>query len=144
MTTILYEQDYYLWLENTAQLLRNGNLNKLDIPSLIEEIESMGRSEKNAVYSNLKVLLMHLLKYRYQPDKRTNSWRSSIVEHRQRLKKAFKDSPSLKGYSNEIFNESYQDARELAFSETGIALDAFPNECPFSSEQVLNSDYLPE
>lgn len=142
--SILYEQDYYLWLEATAKLLREGQLSALDAVNLLAEIEDMGRSEKRAVYSNLKILLMHLLKYKYQPEKRSNSWMASIVEHRQRLKKAFKESPSLKPYLTEIFNECYQDARELAAAETGLGIDAFPVEPLLTSEATLNSDYLPD
>jgi hypothetical protein len=139
----LYEQDYYLWLETTAKLLRDGQLSALDAANLLEEIEDMGRSEKRAVYSNLKILLMHLLKYRYQPEKRSNSWIASIVEHQQRLKKAFKESPSLQPYFTEVFNECYQDARELAAAETGLAIDWFPVETPFTPEEILTSGYLP-
>jgi hypothetical protein len=139
----LYEQDYYLWLETTAKLLREGQLSALDTVNLLEEIEDMGRSEKRAVYSNLKILLMHLLKYRYQPKKRSNSWRATIVEHQQRLKKAFKESPSLQPYFTEIFNDCYQDARELAAAETGLAIQEFPVTIPFNPEEILNSDYLP-
>lgn len=140
----LYEQDYYLWLETTVRLLREGQLSALDVPNLVEEIEDMGRSEKRAVYSNLKILLIHILKYSYQSEKRSNSWLTSIVEHRQRLKKAFKESPSLQPYFTEIFNECYQDARELAAAETGLEIDAFPVEPPFTPEATLNSDYLPD
>jgi hypothetical protein len=138
----LYEQDYYLWLETTAKLLREGQLSALDVANLLEEIEDMGRSEKRAFYSNLKILLMHLLKYSYQSEKRSNSWIASIVEHRQRIKKAFKESPSLQPYFIEIVNECYQDARELAAAETGLAIDAFPVEPPFTPEEILNSDSL--
>jgi hypothetical protein len=138
----LYEQDYYLWLETTAKLLREGQLSALDVANLLEEIEDMGRSEKRAFYSNLKILLMHLLKYSYQSEKRSNSWIASIVEHRQRIKKAFKESPSLQAYFIEIVNECYQDARELAAAETGLAIDAFPVEPPFTPEEILNSDSL--
>jgi hypothetical protein len=138
----LYEQDYYLWLETTAKLLREGQLSALDAANLLEEIEDRGRSEKRAVYSNLKILLMHLLKYGYQPQKRSNSWIASIVEHRQRLKKAFQESPSLQPYYTDIFNECYQDARELAAAETGLTIDGFPVETPFTPEEILNSDYL--
>jgi hypothetical protein len=136
----LYEQDYYLWLETTAKLLREGQLSALDVANLLEEIEDIGRSEKRAFYSNLKILLMHLLKYSYQSEKRSNSWIASIVEHRQRIKKAFKESPSLQAYFIEIVNECYQDARELAAAETGLAIDAFPVEPPFTPEEILNSD----
>lgn len=134
----LYEQDYCLWLETTATLLREGQLSALDTVNLLEEIADMGRSEERAVYSNLKILLMHLLKYQYQSEI-SNSWIASIVEHRQRLKKAFKDSPSLQLYFTEIFDECYQDARELAAAETGLTIDTFPVEAPFTSEAVLSS-----
>ncbi|HAX87888.1 MAG TPA: DUF29 domain-containing protein [Cyanobacteria bacterium UBA11370] len=146
MNSTLYEKDYYLWLENTASLLRDGQLHKLDIPNLIAEIEDMGRRETRTVYSNLKILLMHLLKYRYQPEKRSNSWRTTIEEHRQRIQEAFEDSPSLKNYFTEQWTvgKCYQDAKRLAAKETGLALDAFPSESPFTPEDTLNPDYLPE
>ncbi len=140
----LYEKDYYLWLENTLKLLQQGKLSELDIPHLIEEIEDMGRSEKRAIYSNLKILLIHLLKYRYQPEKRSNSWRYTIEEHRQRLAEAFEDSPSLQSYFAEIFDKCYQDAQKLAAKETGLTLEAFPTEFPFTTDEALNSDYLPD
>lgn len=140
----LYEQDYYLWLEETANLLRKNQLTDLDIPNLIEEIEAMGKSEKRSLYSNLKILLMHLLKYRYQPEKRSNSWRYTIEEHRQRITEAFEDSPSLQKYALEVFDKCYQDAKKLASKETGLSIDAFPNNSPINLEKALQSDYLPE
>ena len=112
--------------------------------NLLEELEDMGRSEKRSVYSNLKILLLHLLKYQYQPAMRSNSWLGSIVEHRQRLNRAFKDSPSLKPYYAEIFAEAYGEARELAAAETGMDIADFPTESPFAVEEVLRSGYLPE
>lgn len=134
----LYEQDYYLWLEATAQILRQGQLSALDVANLLEEIEDMGKSEKRAVYSNLKILLLHILKYSYQSEKRSNSWSASIVEHRQRIKKALKESPSLQPYFAEIFNECYQEARELAAAETGMAIEEFPVESLFTAEETLD------
>ena len=143
ITQTLYEQDYYLWLTTTAQKLRQGKLAEIDLANLIEEIEDMGRSEKKAIRSNLRILLMHLLKYKYQPEKRTNSWLFTIVEHRKRLKELFKDSPSLKRYFSEVFDECYQDAIDLAAAETGLPGGTFPNQSPFTPEETLNSDYLP-
>ncbi len=139
----LYEKDYYLWLKNTANLLREKNLAELDLPHLIEEIEDMGKREKRSLYSNLKILLMHLLKYRYQPKKRSHSWRYTIEEHRQRIAEALSDSPSLQGYFLEAFDKCYQDAKKLAAKETGLALEAFPTESPFTTDKTLDSDYLP-
>ena len=92
---------------NLLFLLREHQLSELDIPHLIEEIEDMERSEKRAVESNLVVILMHLLKYQYQPQKRSNSWKGSIREHRRRLRKLLEDSPSLKPYFQAVFHECY-------------------------------------
>ena len=92
----IYEQDFSLWLEQASQLLREGNLTALDIENLIEEIECMGRSEKQAIKSNLEIILMHLLKYKYQPEKRSNSWRYTLLKHHRRLDEAFKTSPQSK------------------------------------------------
>jgi len=140
----LYDKDYFLWLENTAQLIREKRFSEVDAVNLVEEIEDMGRSEKRALESNLVVLLLHLLKYKYQPTKRSNSWKASIREHRRRLRKAFKDSPSLKGYCEEVFAECYEDSRKQASDETGLALDIFPVKSPFTISEVLDEKYLIE
>jgi hypothetical protein len=103
----LYEQDYCLWVEQTIQQLQTGKLNKLDILTLIEELQGMSNSEKTALDSDLRILLMHLLKYHYQPNKRSNSWLFTIREHRKRLIKAFQKSPSLKPYYESVFAECY-------------------------------------
>ena len=139
----LYEQDYYQWLTVTAEKLRQGKLTEIDVVNLIEEIEDMGRSERKAVRSNLRILLMHLLKYKYQPEKRTNSWLFTIVEHRKRLQQSLQDSPSLKPYFLEVFDESYQDAIDLATAETGLPRKTFPDQSPFNPQETLNSEYLP-
>jgi hypothetical protein len=141
--TYLYDKDYYLWIENTVKLLQQQQFNEIDLINLIEELEDMGRSEKRAISSNLRILLMHLLKYKYQPGKRSNSWLFTIVEHRKRLKILLKTSPSLKGYYNEVFCESYQDARDLASAETGLLINTFAETSPFPPEEVLNENYLP-
>jgi hypothetical protein len=143
-TTNLYEQDYYLWLKNTAQLLRDDKLSELDKFNLIEELEDMGRSEKRAVKSNLTILLMHLLKYKYQQKKRSKSWLRTIVEHRRRLLILLEDSPSLKNYLQEVFDNSYQAARQDAATETRLALTIFPTQSPFNPQDTLNPDYLPD
>ena len=138
----LYNEDYYLWLRNTAQLIKEKRFSEVDADNLVEEIEDMGRSEKRALESNLVVLLLHLLKYRYQPAKRSNSWKASIREHRRRLRKALQDSPSLKGYCEEVFAECYEDGRKQASDETGLSLDTFPVESLFTILKVLDGKYL--
>jgi len=140
----LYDRDYSLWLETTVQQLRNRQLDDLDLDNLAEEIEDTGNSQKQALESNLEVLLMHLLKYKYQPQKRTNSWRYTIYEHRKRLRKAFKTSPSLRQYLEMVFEECYGDARKMAAIETGIEIDRFPELPPFSTVETLDEEYLPK
>jgi len=139
----LYDQDYYLWLKTTQKQLATGDFLALDVANLVEELADMGKSEKRAVENNLAILMMHLLKYQYQPQKRSNSWRFTIREHRRRLEKLFKDSPSLKRYFSEVFNECYQDARELAAAETGLPLETFPIQTPFTTEDTFNPAFLP-
>ena len=140
----LYEQDFYLWIQTTAELLKQGRLTELDLENLIDEIETMGRSEKRALESNLEVLLMHLLKYQIQAERRSKSWQYTILEHRRRVQKALKESPSLKPYFDQVFDESYQTARRLAVIETGLAIATFSEQSPFTLEQVLDCDFLPE
>jgi hypothetical protein len=140
----LYDRDFCLWLETTTNLLKARQLDRIDYDHLVEELEDMGNSQKAALESNLEQLLMHLLKWKYQPSKRSNSWQYSITEHCLRLKKAFKKSPSLKRYFEEVFEDCYQDARLLTSRETGLSKDTFPEICPFSVSDILNPEYLPE
>ena len=139
----LYDQDYYLWIMRTIELLNQKKFSELDLTNLVEEIEDMGKSEKKSITSNLRILLMHLLKYKYQSDKQTNSCLFTIVEHRKRLQEAFKVSPSLRRYYEEVFLDCYQDARELASAETGLSMQIFSEVCPFTPEEALNPNYLP-
>ena len=140
----LYQEDFYLWVQTTAKLLREKRFNEIDLENLVDEVETLGRAERKAIRSNLKVLLMHLLKYQYQPEKRSNSWNYTIIEHRNHLKSDLKDSPSLKPYLQEIFAEVYVDARVEAAAETNLPLKTFPQESPFTPEQTLNSEFYPE
>ena len=140
----LYETDYLQWIETTIDQLRSQNYDGVDWDNLISELEDMGSSQRKAVRSNLKILLLHLLKYRYQPEKRTNSWRFSIVEHRQRLQEDFEESLSLRNYCAEIFPRAYRDARKLAAAETGLAIDTFPVDSPFSFEVTVDSENFME
>ncbi len=141
--TSLYDQDYYLWSQKMATLLRAKNWHDLDVENIVEEIESLGRSEKRTLESNLKIILIHLLKWKYQSDKQTNSWKFTIREHRQRIHRQLSESPSLRSYLAEIFLDIYEDARQLAADETGLDIAIFASECPFSLEDIQNPDFLP-
>ncbi len=138
----LYERDFYLWIQTTAEQLKEGKFNEIDIQNLIEEIESMGRSEKRELKSSLIVLLMHLLKWQYQPEKRSESWRSTISEQRICIEELLEDSPSLQPVILEIFDDCYQKARVKASDETGIKLNFFPKESPFTLEETLKASLL--
>jgi Domain of unknown function DUF29 len=141
-TTTLYEADFTLWAEQTAQMLKDGRLSEIDLENLIEEVEDLSRRERDALYSNLKIVLLHLLKWEFQPHKQTNSWKASIVEHRQRIKRQIKKSPSLKSYPEEILSECYTEARELASIETELPIDSFPAEYAYAIADVLAPTFL--
>jgi Domain of unknown function DUF29 len=140
----LYERDFCLWLEEQAELLRGGRLDQLDVANLLEEIEAMGRKDRRAIKSNLVVLLSHLLKHQFQPDQRSTGCSGTIVEHRQRLRDDFEESPSLRAYAGEVFARAYADARERASAETALPLRAFPRASPYTPEQALDPSFLPE
>lgn len=139
-----HDRDFCLWIQETIRSLRSGDLNEIEIDHLIEELEDMGNSQKDALESNLIRVLQHLLKWKYQKQKRSNSWKASITEHSLRLNKAFKKSPSLRRYFEQVFDECYTDARLITSRETGLDLEQFPETCPFSPSDVLNPQYLPE
>jgi len=139
-----HDLDFYLWTQQTAQVLRSGNFSQIELDDLIEEVEDMGNSQKDALESNLIRVIQHLLKWKYQPEKRSNSWKASITEHSLRLNRAFKKSPSLRRYFDQVLDECYSDARLIISRETGLDLSAFPPQCPFNSEDILDPQYLPE
>ena len=140
----LYERDFFAWVEEQVGALRSGLTHRLDIENLAEEIADMGRSQRRAVKSALIIILSHLLKYRYQPDRRTNSWRATLREHRRRVRDELADSPSLRPYTESILDTCYQDAREAAADESGLPITTFPAACPFALDEVLDRNFLPE
>ena len=140
----LYDKDYLKWIEITVEKLRVGDYSNIDWEKLIEEIEDMGRSERRSLESNLVVVLMHLLKWVFQPDQRSGSWKGSIAEHRRRIRKSLQDSPSLKPYLEEVFSECYSDAVEQASAETGLSIEKFPQLCVYTSAEALDSNFFPD
>ncbi|MDQ3250372.1 MAG: DUF29 domain-containing protein [Chloroflexota bacterium] len=146
MTTATYETDFYAWTKQQASLLQTEELEQLDLPNLIEEIESMGASQRNALTSRLKVLLIHLLKLRVQarPDDRLpRSWLNTILEQRQRIELIFRTSPSLRREMMDEIAYAYPRARKKAAIETNLALSTFPADCPWAVEEILDEDWLP-
>lgn len=139
----LYDTDYLQWLETTVEKLRRQDFASVDWPHLVEEIEDMGRSERRRLESNLIVILLHLLKWQYQPEQRSGSWEASLIEHRRRIRKAVQESPSLKPYLDNIVTEAYTEAVKQARAETGLPLTVFPEECPYQLIDLLDDEFLP-
>ncbi|MDB9440593.1 MAG: DUF29 domain-containing protein [Sphaerospermopsis kisseleviana] len=140
----LYETDYLQWIETTLSKLQNQDYTNVDWENLIEEIADMGRSERKSLKSNLIVILLHLLKWQFQPNQRSGSWESSIIEHRRRVQESLQDSPSLQPYLEEIFTECYTQAVKQAKAETGLPRESFPVICPYHLQQVISDDFLPD
>jgi hypothetical protein len=142
----LYEQDFYDWTQQTAALIRARQWYDLDPVALAEEVESLGISQKHALGSHLKTLVMHLLKWHYQPSMRQtgHSWQSSIINARDEIASILEDVPSLQPLVAELLTKRYPAARRLAHVETGLPLSTFPDTCPWPPEQVLDADFWPD
>ncbi|MEH2438232.1 MAG: DUF29 domain-containing protein [Nostoc sp.] len=140
----LYDTDYLQWIETTVEKLQSHDYVNVDWENLIEEISDMGRSERRSLKSNLIVILVHLLKWQFQPEKRSGSWEGSIIEHRRRVKEALDDSPSLKSYLESVFGECYPQAVKQAKAETGLLVESFPLVCPYQLPEVTDDEFLPE
>ena len=137
-----YDHDFYAWTQEQSHLLRTEQLQLIDIQNLAEEIEDMGHAEKRELESRLEILLMHLLKWQFQISHRSRSWQLTIKEQRLRLQRHLKQNPSLKAAISDICEEVYQLAIISAEKETG--LDIFPEICPYTCEQVLLAEFLPD
>ena len=136
----LYDQDFFAWSRQQADLLRAGDLARADIEHIAEEIESLGRTEKRELINRLTVLLLHLLKWRYQPEKRGASWEASIRVQRNRLADHLEDNPSLAPLLPQARLSAYGDAALEAVADTGLPGATFPQACPWSDEQVLDAE----
>ena len=144
-TAYTYEQDFVGWLNTQAELLKTGKVNELDIKNLVEESEAMGRSEKRELESRMIILVMHLLKWTFQPNYQSRSWANTINEQRRRIGRVIKDSPSLKNSLNdtEWFNDIWQSALYQAVSETGLDIKIFPEQPIWTTQQILVDDFFP-
>jgi hypothetical protein len=139
----LYERDFYAWANEQAALLRANRLAQADIENIAEEIESMGRSEKRELVNRLIVLLLHLLKWQYQPGLRGSSWHSSIRVQRISLESHLQDNPSLKAVLPTAIIEAYRIARIEAENETRLPETTFPPSCPWPFEQISDENFWP-
>lgn len=136
-----YETDFYAWTIQQIKFLQQEKWNCLDVPNLIEEIESLGKQQRNELTNRLGILLGHLLKWEFQPSHRSKSWLSTIREQRRQALRLLKQSPSLKPYLHEAIVEAYESGLDLAVGETPLDYKDFPQECPYSQEQILDPDF---
>ncbi|QLE52368.1 DUF29 domain-containing protein [Nostoc sp. C057] len=139
----LYETDFYTWTQEQVSLLKTQQWDQLDTVNLIEEIETLGRRERQELRNRLGVLLGHLLKWQFQAEKRSNSWLSTIREQRVQIKLLLQDSPSLKPYLDEVFLSVYELGLALAIRETELGEQVFPEICPYTLSETLNPEFLP-
>jgi hypothetical protein len=138
-----YDQDSNLWLKNTTQLLRENRWREIDVQHLIGELEDLGKSEQRGISSQLTRLLLHLLKWEYQPSRRSDSWLDSITDARTQIELTIEDSPSLKSYPLKQLSQCYQRAKRQAVKQTGLDFSVFPENCPYSLDLILDQDWLP-
>ncbi|CAB1275895.1 DUF29 domain-containing protein [Candidatus Nitrosacidococcus tergens] len=147
MSNITYNTDFYGWIQETAKLLRQGRISEVDMEHIIEELEDMGRSERRGLESRLTVLLAHLLKWQYQPEHRSYSWRGTIAEQRLQIRKLIVKNPSLNPELKEAVLEAYEAAVMRAYTETGLVPKTFPTtfqHTGWTVEQILDDGFYPE
>jgi hypothetical protein len=138
MKSCLYETDYYQWSLDQADHLKNRRFDMLDYDYLIEQIESLGRSEQRALKNHLINLLKHMIKAKYQPEKQTRSWDLSIKNAKKEVKSIIKQNPSFTRFIPEYYLDAYEFAKIEAEKETGLDIDNFQEECPWSIDEILN------
>jgi hypothetical protein len=139
----IYEQDFYRWTQEQVALLREGKWHELDREHLMEEIEDLGRGARKELRAYLEGLVLHLLKWRYQPDYQTRSWRDSIAENRARIPDCLTESPSLRPQLPTLLQECYPHARRRAARQTRLPPTTFPETSPWTVEQVLDAAFWP-
>jgi hypothetical protein len=135
--------DFALWAAEQGALLRAGKIERIDVENVADEIESLGRGDKFEIDSRMEVLILHLLKWQFQPTRRSNSWKASIVEQRLRIARILAQSPSLKSYSSQNMAGSFVLGRGRAIDETRLPESAFPETCPYGADEALDGGFWP-
>ena len=141
MPSNLYETDFYAWTVEQSKLLQVGDFKHLDITNLVEEIESLGKQERRELESRLGVLIGHLLKWDYQPERRSKSWRSTIREQRRAAQKLLSQNPSLKPYLTEAIVDAYESGKDLVVGETPLDYVDLPETCPYTPAQLFDPNF---
>ena len=144
MGTVNYDQDFYGWTVEQVALLQNKQFDQIDWEHIIEEIDSMGKAERNQLRNRLTVLLMHLLKWQYEPSHRCTSWVQTIREQRRAIPRLIKENPSLKSSLADLLLDAYSNAVEDAADETNLPISLFPTDCPWSYAEFMDKEFFPD
>lgn len=144
MEKILYKTDFYAWTQEQSELLKLGEWQALDILNLVEEIESLGKQQKQELRNRLGILIGHFLKWQYQPDLRSRSWKITIREQRRRIKEHILENPSLKSYLSQAILEAYQDGIDLVLKETPLEEEDLPTENIYTIDQIFDLTFPSE
>jgi len=139
-----YERDFYAWALQSAELIRQGKFSEIDIENVAEELESMGSNNKRELINRFAVLIAHLLKWKFQPIRRSKSWTLTIKNQRFEILDLLEESPSLKHQIELKFNHAYEKAKIICSEQTGIDESELPESCPFNLDECLNFDFLPD
>ena len=141
-----YETDVIVWAQEQVALLRSGKLTEIDIVHIAEEIADVGRAEQRELANRMSILLAHLLKWKYQPDKRTNSWEITIRNQRTSILKRLIKTPSLKPMLNDPdwIEDVWADAIQTASKETAIEVADFSLRCPWTMTDAITPDWMPD
>jgi uncharacterized protein DUF29 len=140
---VSFDRDFHAWVLEQIDLLKSGQFSGLDVEHLTDELRAIAMGEESEIENRLTVLLQHLLKWEFQPEGRSNSWRATILEQRTRIRRVLFRSPSLRRYPATVMAEEYGIARLRASGETGLSLERFPSTCPYSASQVLDENFFP-
>ena len=143
-TEVHYQQDFYAWIYHNIELLRQRKFSEINIDTLIEELESMAKGDRRELRSHFIILIAHLLKWQFEPEHRSRSWRSSILEQRYQILEQLADSPSLKPRLSEAITQAYPGAVKIAMKETELPRSTFPKDCPYRLEELLDEDFYPD
>lgn len=139
-----HKEDFYGWAVSTAQLLKEKKMSEVDFENIIEEIEALGASEKHQLINRLSLVISHLLKWQYQPNMRGHSWVYTIKEQRDQARFHLEDNPSLKSRLDEILSRAYKVGVSKAAKDTSFDKKDFPQECPYTFDQVMNDEFYPD
>ena len=143
MSSTSYEQDFYTWSLEQAELLRLRRFDQVDWVNVIEELADLGRSEYRSLVSALEQLTLHLLKWQYQPNRRSRSWQLSIDKQRLQIERLLEDSPGLGSRLESAVATGYKYGRKGAIKETGLAAEYFPPQCPYPWELLMDEAFYP-